>query len=91
MSQRVRLLETSACLTSNSSGKGMRIGAIIEVDYDGDFFVGNEMAGKLFAVVVGGLGHDDGDVASWIGLLGRGGRSGLGENAHIPPPPGCVW
>ena len=59
MSQRAKLLETSAGLQSNSSGKGMRIGAKIEMDYDGDFFVGFEVAGKLFAVVVGGLGHDD--------------------------------
>jgi formylmethanofuran dehydrogenase subunit C len=70
MSQRARLLETIAGLTSNSSGKGMRIGAKIEVDYDDDSFVGCEMENELIAVVVEGLGHDDGDVASWIGLLG---------------------
>jgi hypothetical protein len=76
---------------SNSSGKGMRIGAKIELGYNDDFFKGCEMASELLAVIVVGLGHDDEAVAPRIGLLGRGGRSGLGENAHIPPPPGCVW
>ena len=90
MSQRARLLETSVCLTSNGPGKGMRIGEKIELGFDDDFFAGCEMVSELFAVTVGDLGHDDGAVASRIGPLGRGGRSGLGENAYIPPPPGCV-
>ena len=68
----------------------MRISEKIEVGHDDDFFAGCEMANELFAVIVGGLGHDDGGVAPRIGPLGRGGRSGLGENAYIPPPPGCV-
>ena len=55
----------------------MRIGAKIELGYNDDFFKGCEMASELLAVIVVGLGHDDGDVAPRIGLLGRGGRSGL--------------
>jgi hypothetical protein len=66
MSQRARLLETVAGLQSNCSSKGMRIGAKIELGYDGDFFVGFEMAGKLFAVVVRDLGHDHKAVAEKI-------------------------
>ena len=50
----------------NRSGKGMRIGAKIEVDYDDDSFVGFERSSKLFAVVVGGLGHDHRAVAEKI-------------------------
>ena len=91
MSQRAKFLETIAGLTSNSSGKGMRIGAKIEVDYDDDSFVGFERSSELFAGIVGGLGQDDEEADYRIGPLGRVGGSGLGENAHIPPPPGCVW
>ena len=58
----------------------MRIGAKIELGYDDDFFVGCEMASELFAVIVGGLGHDDGGVAPRIGLLGIGnGRCQLSD------------
>ena len=57
-----------------------------------DFFAGCEMARDHFAVTVGGLRHDDEDVASRIWPLGRGGGSGLGVCAYVyPPPPGCVW
>ena len=66
MSQRAKLLETIAGLTSNSSGKGMRIGTKIEVDYDDDSFVGFERSSKLFAVVVRDLGHDHRAVAEKI-------------------------
>ena len=69
----------------------MRIGEKIEVASIDDVFVGCEMVSERFAVIVRGLGHDDEGYASRIGPLGRGGGSGLGENAHIPPPPGCVW
>ena len=50
----------------NRSGKGMRIGEKIEVDYDDDFFPGCEMARDHFAVVVRDLGHDLGAVAEKI-------------------------
>ena len=36
----------------------MRISEKIEVDYEDDFFAGCEMVSELFAVIVGGLGHD---------------------------------
>ena len=75
----------------NCAGKGMRISEKIEVGYEDDFFAGCEMVNELFAVIVGDFGQDNGGVASRIWLLGRRGGSGLGENAHIPPPPGCVW
>jgi len=80
MSQRAKLFETSACFMSNSSGKGMRISEKIEVASIDDFFVGCEMVSELFAVIVGGLGHDDEAVASRIGLLGIGnGRCQLSD------------
>ena len=93
MSQRAKLLETIAGLTSNSSGKGMRIGAKIELGYDDDFFAGCELANELSAVIVGGLGHDDGDVASWIGLLGTGSERLRDVHMCTPPPGGGgrVW
>ena len=49
----------------------MRISEKIELDYDDVFFVGCEMAGKLFVVVVGGLGRDDGAVAEKIQRICR--------------------
>ena len=102
MSQRAKLLQTSVCLTSNSPGKGMRIGAKIELGFDDDFFAGCEMESELFAVIVGGRGHDDGGVAFRIVSLGRRGGSGLGlGDLHMcTPPPGgggvgmvfsCIW
>ena len=66
MSQRVRLLETISGLQSNGSGRGMRIGAKIELGYDGDFFVGFERSSELLAVIVVGLGHDHEAVAEKI-------------------------
>ena len=66
----------------------MRIGAKFELGFDGDFFVGCELASELFAVIVGALGQDDEEAVYRIGPLGRVGGSGLGEIAYIPPPPG---
>ena len=68
----------------------MRIGAKIELGYDDDFFVGFERSGKLFAVVVGGLGHDDGGVASRICLLGTGSERLRDVHMCTPPPGGGV-
>ena len=48
----------------------MRISEKIELGYDGDVFVGCERTSERFAVVVRGLGHDDEEAASRIGLLG---------------------
>ena len=42
----------------------MRIGEKIEVASINDFFVGCEMVSERFAVIVGGLGHDDEEAAS---------------------------
>ena len=49
----------------------MRISEKIEVGYDDDFFVGCEMASERFAVVVRGLGRDDGAVAEKIQRICR--------------------
>ena len=50
----------------NCSGKGMRISEKIEVASIGDFFVGCEVVSELFAVIVGGRGHDSRAVAEKI-------------------------
>ncbi len=68
----------------------MRIGAKIELGFDDDSFVGFERSSELFAVVVGGLGHDDGDVASWIGLLGTGSERLRDVHMCTPHPGGGV-
>ena len=44
----------------------MRISEKIEVASIDDFFAGCEMVNELFAVIVGGLGRDDGAVAEQI-------------------------
>ena len=78
----------------------MRISEKIEVGHDDDFFAGCEMESELFAVIVGGRGHDDGGVAFRIVSLGRRGGSGLGlGDLHMCTPPGggvgmvfsCMW
>ena len=68
----------------------MRISEKIEVDSIDDIFVGCGKVRDHFAVVVRGLGHDDGGVASRIWLLERRGGSGLGlGDLHMcTPPPG---